>query len=111
MIKTFEKFSNLESYEYVDRTRDRNLVQVDMFSKVNSKNDLKPGDRFISPPTGPQYEGASPWHGIVDSETMKPILLIVNKVSEIHVHFKEFENSKSNRSVAWDLCYKLEQDI
>jgi hypothetical protein len=110
-IKNWKSFnesesSKFKSYEYVDRSYDGKIVQIGMFEKITKKEQIKLGDRFICPSSS-EYKS-----GIVDSNTMKPILLFCEKSSsEHHIGFSTHENSKSVPSIAWDLCYILRKDI
>ena len=110
-IKSWESFNESEtnsfkSFEYVDKNYDGKIVQVGMFEKITRKEQIKVGDRFICP-SSDEYKS-----GIVDRNTMKPILLFAKQVnSEYHINFSTHEDSKSSASIAWDLCYLLRDDI
>lgn len=94
-----------EAIEFVDRNRDRAIVQMDQFKKVESAEELVPGKKFVVP------EGEDGRIGLLDGKTMKPRLLTVKNVYEVHVTYYEFDtNKKSNRAVAWDLCYVLMEE-
>ena len=113
-VKNFKQFVNenvnkFESFEYIDRDYDSKVVQVGMFEKITSKDQIKIGDRFLCPRTNENPRG------IIDSNTMKPILLFYSTVlqSDWHISYQYHKDNigKSGQSVAWDLCYLLRDDI
>lgn len=99
----------LISFEYVDRDYNSNIVQVGMFENITSKDQIKIGDRFICPITDENSRG------IIDSNTMKPILLFKSTElqSDWHISYQYHKDKigKSGQTVAWDLCYLLRDDI
>jgi len=114
-VKNFKQFVNenvnkLESFEYIDRDYDSKIVQVGMFEKITSKDQIKIGDRFLCPRTDENTRG------IIDSNTMKPILLYKSTElqSDWHIGYqyhKDKIGKSGNAAVAWDLCYLLRDDI
>jgi hypothetical protein len=113
-VKNFNQFVNenvnkFESFEYVDRDYDSKVIQVGMFEKITSKDQIKIGDRFLCPRTDENPRG------IIDSNTMKPILLFnsSNLQSDWHIQYVYHKDNigKSGQAVAWDLCYLLRDDI
>lgn len=95
----------MESFEYVDRNYDGKIVQIGMFEEINDPEKLKKGDRFICP-ASEEYPS-----GIVDSNTMKPVLLFVKEIRDYHIIHSSLENGKGNPGIAFDICYLLRDDI
>lgn len=94
----------MESFEYIDRDCDSRIIQVGMFEKITKETKLSKNDRFICPLSKDYY-------GIIDKDSMKPVLLFVKEVRDIHIIHTSIKNGKGNPCIAWDLCYKLRDDI
>lgn len=102
--------STLISFEYIDRDYDRKAVLIEQFEKITSKDQLKVGDRFICP-RSPEFR-----NGVVDAATEIPILLYKSSEGGGPYHitraFHKDEIGKSGLgSIAWDLCYRMRDDI
>lgn len=101
----------LISFEYIDRNKDFKLVQVGMFEKITSKDQIKIGEKFIVPLINNS-------RGIICANLNYPILLeYVTDFyqNSFHIGFVMFESERyrkgSPRGVAFDLCYRLRDDI
>jgi len=93
-----------ESFEYVDRNYDGRIVQIGMFNKITNNNQITKGDRFICPPSN-EYKS-----GIVDSDSMQPILCFAKEIKDYHIIFSTLNGGRDTPAIAWDLCYLLKND-
>jgi len=101
--------NTLTSFEYIDRDYDRKAILIEQFEKITSKDQLKVGDRFICP-RSPRFR-----NGVVDATTEIPILMYKSseKFGQYHIAYalQKYEIGTRCPGIAWDLCYRMRDDI